>query len=244
MPVNEDSPLRDAKKSLPALQPLDDFPGSLSQKVYMSLKQAILSLAFRPGELMKKSEICKELGVSRSPVTEAMARLANEGLADIVPQAGTYVTRFSMAEIREGAFLREALELAAVERVAATITEEQLVLLKRNLRIQEALIQDGDTAGFHQMDAELHELILSFTGYRRLASLAETAWIHVNRARHLNLPRPGRMQATLTEHKAIVAALEARDPEAARKATRHHLSQLILLLEPLVAERPEMFTNG
>tara|TARA_R110000787_G_scaffold66210_2_gene148828 strand:+ start:1546 stop:2280 length:735 start_codon:yes stop_codon:yes gene_type:complete len=244
MPASEDSPLRDAKKFLPALQPLNDFPGSLSQKVYMSLKQAILSLAFRPGELMQKSQICKELGVSRSPVTEAMARLASEGLADIVPQAGTYVTRFSMAEIREGAFLREALELAAVERVATTITEEQLVLLKRNLRIQEVLMQDGDTAGFHQMDAELHELILSFTGYRRLASLAETAWIHVNRARHLNLPMPGRMQATLAEHKAIVAALEARDPEAARQATRHHLRQLILLLEPLVAERPEMFTNG
>ena len=244
MPVRGDSPLRDTKKSLPALQPLDDFPGSLAQKVYMSLKQAILSLAFRPGELMQKSEICKQLGVSRSPVTEAMARLASEGLADIVPQAGTYVTRFSMAEIREGAFLREALELAAVERVAATISEEQLVLLKRNLRIQEALMEDGDTAGFHQMDAELHELILSFTGYRRLASLAETAWIHVNRARHLNLPKPGRMQATLTEHRAIVAALEARDPEAARKATRHHLRQLIVLLEPLVAERPELFTNG
>jgi GntR family transcriptional regulator, rspAB operon transcriptional repressor len=243
MPVSEDSPLRDAKKSLPALQPLDDFPGSLSQKVYMSLKQAILSLAFRPGELMQKSQICKQLGVSRSPVTEAMARLASEGLADIVPQAGTYVTRFSMAEIREGAFLREALELAAVERVATTITEEQLLLLKRNLRIQEALMEDGDTSGFHQMDAELHELILSFTGYRRLASLAETAWIHVNRARHLNLPKPGRMQATLTEHRAIVAALEARDPEAARKATRHHLRQLIVLLEPLVAERPELFTN-
>ncbi|MCZ4291304.1 GntR family transcriptional regulator [Hoeflea alexandrii] len=229
---------------MPALQPLDDFPGSLSQKVYMSLKQAILSLAFRPGELMQKSEICKQLGVSRSPVTEAMARLASEGLADIVPQAGTYVTRFSMAEIREGAFLREALELAAVEAVAATITEEQLVSLKRNLRIQEALMEDGDTAGFHQMDAELHEMILSFTGYRRLASLAETAWIHVNRARQLNLPMPGRMQATLEEHKAIVAALEARDPEAARKATRHHLSQLILLLEPLVIERPELFTSG
>lgn len=244
MPVSEDSPLRDAKKTLPALQPLDDFTGSLSQKVYMSLKQAILSLAFQPGELMQKSQICKQLGVSRSPVTEAMARLASEGLADIVPQAGTYVTRFSMAEIREGAFLREALELAAVERVAVTITEEQLMLLKRNLRIQEALMEDGDTAGFHQMDAQMHELILSFTGYRRLASLAETAWIHVNRARHLNLPRPGRMQATLAEHKAIVAALEARDPEAARQATRHHLGQLIRLLEPLVEERPELFTSG
>jgi DNA-binding GntR family transcriptional regulator len=244
MPVSEDSPLRDAKNSRPALQPLGDFTGSLSQKVYMSLKQAILSLAFRPGELMQKSEICKELGVSRSPVTEAMTRLASEGLADIIPQAGTYVTRFSMAEIREGAFLREALELAAVELVATTITEEQLLLLKRNLRIQEALAEDGDTAGFHQLDAQMHELILSFTGYRRLAALAETSWIHVNRARHLNLPLPGRMQTTLAEHKAIVAALEARDPEAARQATRHHLGQLIRLLEPLVAERPELFTKG
>ena len=243
MPAKKESPPRGAKKSRPALTPLDEYAGSLAQKVYMSLKQAILTLAFRPGELMQKPDICAELGVSRSPVTDAMARLASEGLVDIVPQAGTYVTRFSMAEIREGAFLREALELAAVERVAQTISEEQLVLLRRNLRIQEALMEDGDTAGFHQMDSRMHELILSFTGYRRLAALAETSWIHVNRARHLNLPMPGRMQATLTEHKAIVAALEARDPQAAREATRHHLSQLIKQLEPLVAERPELFSS-
>lgn len=244
MPVIEDSPLPDAKKSRAPLKPLDDFTGSLSQKVYASLKQAILSLVYRPGELMQKPEICTQLGVSRSPVSEALTRLAGEGLVEIVPQAGTYVTRFSMAEIREGAFLREALELAAVETVAMTISDEQLLLLKRNLRIQEALVQDGDTAGFHQMDAQMHELILSFTGYRRLAALAETSWIHVNRARHLNLPMPGLMTTTLNEHKAIVAAIEARDPEAARTATRYHLSQLIRRLEPLVVERPDLFTTG
>lgn len=242
MPANEDSPLPDAKKSRVELQPLDDFTGSLSQKVYASLKQAILSLVYRPGELVQKPEICTQLGVSRSPVSEALARLAAEGLVEIVPQAGTYVTRFSMAEIREGAFLREALELAAVETVAATITDEQLLLLRRNLRIQEALVEDGDTAGFHQMDAQMHELILSFTGYRRLAGLAETAWVHVDRARHLNLPMPGRMQKTLAEHKAIVAALEAHDPEAARSATKDHLSQLVRLLEPLVSQQPDLFT--
>lgn len=242
MPAKEDSPLPDAKKSRVELQPLDDFTGSLSQKVYASLKHAILSLVYRPGELMQKPEICKQLGISRSPVSEALARLAAEGLVEIVPQAGTYVTRFSMAEIREGAFLREALELAAVESVAATITEEQLLLLRRNLRIQEALMEDGDTAGFHQMDAQMHELILSFTGYRRLAGLAETAWVHVDRARHLNLPMPGRMQKTLAEHKAIVAALEAHDPDAARSATKHHLSQLVRLLEPLVSQQPDLFT--
>ncbi|MEZ5888170.1 MAG: GntR family transcriptional regulator [Paracoccaceae bacterium] len=229
---------------MPVLQPLDAFPGSLAQKVYGALKQAILSLAYRPGEILRKPEICDALGVSRSPVSEAVARLAAEALVDIVPQAGTFVARFSMEEIREGAFLREALELAAVERVATTITEDQLVLLRRNLRVQEALIADGDIAGFYKMDAEMHELILGFTGFRRLAVLAETSWVHVNRARQLILPHPGRVQATLSEHQAIVAALEARDPVRAREATRNHLGQLIKILEPLVLERPELFAPG
>ena len=91
------------------------------------------------------------------------------------------------------------------------------------------------------MDAEMHALILSFTGFRRLAGLADTAWVHVNRARQLLLPQPGRLQATLDEHQAIFAALEARDPVAARQATRAHLGQLLTFLEPLVAERPELF---
>lgn len=228
----------------PALPSLDEFPGSLAQKVYMSLKQAILSLTFRPGEIMQKPEICAELGVSRSPVAEAVARLAAEGLVNVVPQAGTFVAKFSMEEIREGAFLREALELAAVEIVAKTISEEQLVLLRRNLRIQQALMEDGDIAGFYQMDAKMHELILSFTNFKRLAVLADTAWVHVNRARQLNLPAPGRIEATLEEHKAIVAALEAHDPAAARTATQYHLSQLITFLEPLVHSHPELFDNS
>ena len=224
------------------LRPLDAFSGSLAQKVYMSLKDAILTLTFRPGEILRKPEICAELGVSRSPVAEAVARLASEVLVDVVPQAGTFVARFSMDEIREGAFLREALEVAAIEMVARTITEGHLVLLRRNLRVQEAVVKDEDFAGFYHLDAQMHELILSFTGFRRLANLSETSWLHVNRARHIVLPAPGRVQATLHEHLAILAALEARDVDAARAATQHHLRQLILVLEPLVRSRPDLFT--
>ena len=104
------------------LQSLDTFPGSLSNRVYLSLKAAILSLTVKPGQILRKGEICDQLRISRSPVSEAVTRLAAEGLVDVVPQAGTFVSRFSMDEIREGAFLREALELQAVERVAETIT--------------------------------------------------------------------------------------------------------------------------
>lgn len=220
---------------------LDRFTGSLGQRVYQTLREGILSLAFRPGEILRKPEICDALGVSRSPVADAVARLASEGLVDVIPQAGTFVARFSMAEIREGAFLREAIEVAAIERVAAVITEDQLTQLRRNLTVQAALLADGDVSGFYQMDAAMHELLLSFTGFRKLAQVSETAWLHVNRARQLILPVPGRIAATLEEHRAILAALEARDADAARIAVRDHLRQLITYLEPLERDRPELF---
>ncbi len=223
------------------LRPLTDFSGSLGQRVYQTLREAILSLAYRPGEILRKPDICEALGVSRSPVADAVARLQAEGLVDVVPQAGTFVARFSMQEIREGAFLREAIEVAAIERVAARITDDQLQLLRRNLTVQAALVADGDIPGFYAMDAAMHELLLSFTGFPKLSQVADTAWLHVNRARQLILPVPGRVQATLAEHQAILAALEARDPLAARTAVQHHLRQLITYLEPLERERPDLF---
>ena len=226
------------------LSPLDAYPGSLANRTYLALRESILNLSYRPGEALRKGEICEVLGVSRSPVAEAITRLAGEGLVDVVPQAGTYVARFSMDEIREGAFLREAIELAAVESVAETITEEQLIQLRRNLRVQEALVADGDYAGFYKLDGEMHEMILSFTGFRKLGQVADTAWVHVNRARQLVLPMTGRVAETLDEHRAILAAIEARDGEAARVAMRRHLGRLVTFLEPLEKSHPELFEPG
>ncbi|MBA3910111.1 MAG: GntR family transcriptional regulator [Rhodobacter sp.] len=235
------APAKQEPSAAERLRPLSAYSGSLGQRVYQTLRHAILSLAYRPGEILRKPEICEALGVSRSPVADAVARLQAEGLVDVVPQAGTFVARFSMQEIREGAFLREAIEVAAIERVAAIITDEQLQMLRRNLTVQAALVGDGDIPGFYAMDAALHELLLSFTGFPRLAQVSETAWLHVNRARQLILPVPGRVQATLAEHNTILAALEAHDPAAARKAVQAHLRQLVTYLEPLERDRPDLF---
>ncbi len=229
------------KTAAERLRPLSGFSGSLGQRVYQTLRHAILSLAYRPGEILRKPDICGALGVSRSPVADAVARLQAEGLVDVVPQAGTFVARFSMQEIREGAFLREAIEVAAIERVATMITEEQLQRLRRSLTVQTALVADGDIPGFYAQDAGMHEMLLSFTGFPKLAQVSQTAWAHVNRARQLILPVPGRIEATLAEHAAIITALEARDPVAAREAIRAHLRQLITYLEPLERDRPDLF---
>jgi DNA-binding GntR family transcriptional regulator len=242
MSTREAAPPKPPEPAGTRLRPLDAFPGSLSNRTYLTLREAILGLTYRPGDMLRKAEICARLGVSRSPVAEAILRLAGEGLVDVIPQAGTYVARFSMDEIREGAFLREAIELAAVEAVAPVITEAQLVALRRNFRIQEALVADGDFAGFYKLDAEMHEMILSFTGFRKIGQVASSAWVHVNRARQLVLPVPGRITETLDEHRAILATLEARDAGRARAAMRHHLRKLVSFVEPLERKHPEIFS--
>lgn len=224
-----------------ALRPTDAYAGSLSNRVYLSLREAILRLELRPGQVIRKPQVCALLGVSRAPVSEAIARLVFDRLVEVVPQAGTFVSPFSAAEIREGAFLREALEVAAVDTLARTIDAGQLRQLQRNLRLQEVLVEDGDFDGFYAADAEMHRLILSFTGYPRLAEMTETAWLLVERARRLLLPSPGRARATLSEHAAIVNALAAHDAAEATAATRLHIRQITAKLAQLEEERADLF---
>ena len=83
-----------------------------------------------------------------------------------------------MDEIREAAFLRQALELAAISRITKHITDHQLQLVSRNLRVQEFAAKDRDHTQFYQLDTEFHEMILSFTGFRRIAGLAQSSWLH------------------------------------------------------------------
>lgn len=215
--------------------------GSLTQRVHQSLKQAILALDFPPGANLRKAPVCERLGVSRAPVADAIARLASEGLVDVVPQSGTRVSYFSMDEIREGVFLREALELAAVAKVARDLTDDQRKKLSRNMRLQALLIEDEDIPGFYQADEEFHGLLMEFTGIRRLADVAQTVSLQVSRARMLLLPTPGRIVETLAEHRAIFDAICNRDEPAAQDAMRAHLGQLLPRIENLEQQQPHLF---
>ena len=225
------------------LSELGNYSGSLSDRVYHAIRDAILSLRFAPGVVIRKAPICERLQVSRSPVADALRRLSEDGLVDIVPQSATRVSKLSLRVIREQSFLREALELAAVARAAELRSEQQLARLARNMRHQRFLVEDLDFAEFYKFDEEFHDLIFECCDISLLAPTVESVSLQVQRARLLLLPEPGRTADTVDEHDAIFAAIREQNPAAAVNAMRSHLRQLIKRLEPLERERPEMFTT-
>lgn len=214
---------------------------SLKQKVYANLQKSIIELEYKPGELLRKQELCKEFGISRTPLSEAIALLMQDGLVEVVPQAGTYVARLSMDDLHEGAFIREAIELAAIKLLIDIITEPQLVKLKRNLRLQRVFIDDEDYQGFYALDAQFHAMLLDFTGFGKLNRVANSAWINVDRVRRLLLPIAGRVEETYQEHVEIFGALERRHPTKASDALEKHLGKLMTYITPLEKSHPEYF---
>ncbi len=223
------------------LEPISEMTGSLADRAYTSLREAILNNQAEPGTRLRKDEIADEFGVSRAPISEAIQRLAQEGLVEVRPQSGSFVSKMSMNGIREAIFIRQALELAAVEHFAEHHTEAQLVELESILNLQEFWAMKGNQKEFHDADVRMHTLFLESTGLSGIVGVAETAWSRVERARRMMLPKPGRIKDTLKEHQDVADAVRARAPEASRNALKKHLSQLPVLLDEFRANKPELF---
>jgi DNA-binding GntR family transcriptional regulator len=220
---------------------INSLDGPLGQRVYTALRDKILTMSLKPGTVLRKGALCEQLNVSRSPVTEALNRLSTDGLVDIIPQSATRVSQFSMFELRQESFLREAVEVAAVAKVALDRNDEQLTILARNLKMQGLLVEDKDFEGFFEVDLEFHELILGFTGFPKVAVVAGQMSLQLRRARMLVLPELGRPAEAVAEHQSILASIKARDADAARSAMSVHLRQLITRIEPLEHQHPEYF---
>lgn len=227
----------DAKK----LEDLNAFDGHLSDRVYESLRAAILSMDFEPGAVLRKGPICEALGVSRTPVADAILKLEADRLVEIIPQSATRVSKLSMKEIREDAFLREALEVSAAEFAAEQRTDELVQSLKASIETQTTYFENGNSIAFFRTDQAFHNLLLDCCKIDRLQATIRFVSNHMDRARLVLLPEPGRLQDTLSEHHQIVDAIEAGDPAAVRTAMQTHLRQLIKQLAPLEKERPDLF---
>lgn len=206
---------------------------SKAGRVYSYLRRRIRELDIPPGTPLRKNEIAVECGVSRAPVSEAIARLAAEGLVDIFPQNGSFVSPMRPEDIREALFIRTALEIEAIKVVAQIADAALLDKLDQNIREQsEALAQDKlDPVRYDDLDEMFHATIISALNSPGTQRLLDSARALLDRPRFLALPQKGRPTDTFEEHRRIVDALRTGDPELAGAAMRIHLKRVSKAIE-------------
>ncbi len=226
---------------LPALN--RDKRGGAVQHVQDAIRDAIVRLDMQPGAFIDKAALCAQLGVSRFPVSEALGRLADEGFVEVLPQRGTRVTRIDLADCHEAMFIRRALESDGVRQVAANVDDRLLATLRDILRDQEAAMEHDDRPRFHEGDLALHDALLGALGFERVAIAVSAARAKLDRMR-LFMCTPQRQAATFAEHRAIVAALAARDCAAAARAMETHLDMVMDELTAFSAQHPDAFETG
>lgn len=214
---------------------------SRSSQVYAILRSAIIDLTLPPTMVIKKEEIAAQLGISRTPISEAINRLAEEGLVEIFPQHGTYVSKIRTEDVVEGAFLRRALEVETVREVALRITSQMLNDLDRNVRYQKANLEADDLDAFHRLDIEFHQMICDFLGFAKVRRAIDSSRAQLDRVRKMMLTVVDRPKETYREHVTILEALRKGSPDAAGKAMKRHLAAGIAPLQKHMKERPELF---
>jgi DNA-binding GntR family transcriptional regulator len=199
-----------------------------SDAAYESLWQAIMSQVFRPGERLNVPSIARKLGVSLTPAKEALSRLAAEGLVEIRPRSGTFVTEISPEDVAETFDLRMALECLAAEKAMMRFTPADHDHLEQMLAdMARPMVSERDRVTHDRTNVELHNFIVEHSGNRRLIQLYRSLNAHIKIARiHRSHERWGeRLAGEQAEHREIVDALKATDAERVRRALTHHIGR-------------------
>jgi DNA-binding GntR family transcriptional regulator len=217
----------------------DDRDISKSERVYEVLRRRIRELTMAPGAPLRKEDIALELGVSRAPVSDAISRLAEEGLIDVFPQHGSFVALIRATDVRESLFVRTALEVEAMRRLATVADAATLRILDTNIAAQAEALDAGNLEQFYDLDEALHASIFGAIEKPRALRLLEAARAPLDRVRRLALPQPGRPEQTLAEHRALVEAIRSGDSEYAAAAMRAHLTMVGRAIELKLPEIEE-----
>lgn len=200
----------------------------LASQVYRILRDEIIALRLAPGQLVSEKEIAEVLKASKTPVREALIRLDIDGLVEIVPKSGTYVTSIRINKYMEACFIRLQLEIGAVRRAAEQIVDgAQVEPLDQLLKQQAEALEAEDYPRFFTLDQALHQCFFQMAGVPGVWEMMLRTQAEVNRMRHLKrIKNIRRGPAVLKEHKAIVEAIRAQDADAAEQALVAHIGSL------------------
>ncbi len=215
----------------------------VSVRIHELLRERIANVELLPGAALSEKEISESYGVSRTPVREALLRLADERLVDIFPQRGTFVSRIRLDSVRDGMVIRQALERASVREAALRATADDIADLRLRLERQRTSNRVADFTTFHSEDEGFHQKIASIAGHPNLWRVVRQEKVQIDRCRVLHLPISGRRDDVIGEHVAIVDALERNDPDAAERAMYAHLAGVFPGVDELLAKHPDYFES-
>jgi len=209
--------------------------------IYRALQADIVAMKLLPGTALNEKTFIEQFGVSRTPVREALIRLAEEGLVDIFPQSGTFVARIPVDLIPESVVIRQALEGATAEHAALSSTPEAVAKLDELIDMQQFHASREKLGLFHEADDAFHETVAEIAGYPGIWQHLKLVKIQIDRARRMTVPVLGRMDQVLREHKLIRDAIAAKDAPEAIKAMKHHLSAVLPDIDELRKSHPDFF---
>jgi DNA-binding GntR family transcriptional regulator len=214
---------------------------SARDQAYAALRAAIVGAELEPGRRLSENQLADLIGVSRTPVRDALARLRDERLVAIVPQLGTFVTFIDEEAVADAHFVREALEVGAVRIAAQRVDDARLRELDENLIAQERAVAADDAEAFARLDDDLHHILCDLSGREVAWRLSERTRGQLDRVRLLSLPEAGYRDQMLAEHRAVVAAVADHDAARAERELRHHLRMVLSQLPAIREAHPEYF---
>ena len=201
---------------------------SLSTKVFHTIREDILSGKYRYNEELKEKTIGDELGVSRTPVREALRQLELEGLVTIIPNKGAYVVGISKEDIQDIYEIRSRLEGLCAKWACSHITKEQLDELEENIYLSEFHAgKEGHAEQIFELDNKFHETLYQASGSKVLAGVLTDFHNYVQRVRKMTLKSKERSEKSNDEHRMIAQAIHDHDPEKAQMLANQHIMRTI-----------------
>jgi len=216
-----------------------DRQQSVPKQVYELLREKILTVELKPGESINERWLAEWLGVSRTPIREAIKRLSDGGLIRTIPNVGTSVSLVNARKTSELCLIRASLESAAIRVAAERFDETTGALLEQMIAWQRETVQRSDLNRNIAVDNEFHRTIVELAGFTTMWSILQNVMSEILRVRHLSVRVPRRLEEPIEEHVQILQALRSRDADRAEQAMRHHLDKSYRSIMEAVAAHPK-----
>ena len=205
-------------------------------QAYAEIRRRILDNYYAPGHQVLEQDLAADLGMSRTPVREALVRLQNERFVQLIPRHGMRVVPLSIQELREVYEVLTSLELTAIERLArAELDEETLTAIEKSVDEMDSAVRKKDVDAWTKADERFHRTLVTLCGNQRLAAMVEMLWEQGHRARMTTVRLRGSLEQSNREHRAVFDAIRQRDWRQARARHAKHraraMTEILSLLQ-------------